>query len=223
MISNGKYTINKSFRIYIPDKYRVHGIDVSVHQGLIDWNKVTKMNVGGDSISFTYIKATEGRTMKDKYFDYNWYESKNSNIIRGAYHFYLPGVDPKEQAKNFAHVVQLSKGDLPPVLDIEKRGNQNFKAFEKDLLIWLSYIENIYGIKPIIYTNLRFYDEYFKSEKFDGYVFWIAHYYVQDLNTECQWQFWQHNDRGRVDGINTLVDMNAYNKSLKDLKGLTLH
>lgn len=222
MISNGKYTINKNFRIYIPSKYNVHGIDVSVHQGLIDWPKVSKMIVGSDSISFSFIKASEGRTMKDKYFDYNWFEAKDNNLIRGAYHFYLPGLDPKEQARNFTHIVQLSKGDLPPVLDIEKRGSQSYKNFTRDLLIWLKIIEETYGVKPIIYTNLRFYEEHFNNEKFSGYLFWIAHYYVQDLNTECKWQFWQHNDRGRVDGINTLVDFNAYNKSLNDLKDLTL-
>ncbi|MEI7596414.1 MAG: GH25 family lysozyme [Bacteroidota bacterium] len=222
LTSKNGYVINKSFKIFIPENFNVHGIDVSVHQSFIKWDEVTKMKVGHDSIDFVYIKATEGKTHKDIFFKKNWIESKKNDLIRGAYHFYLPYLDGKSQADNFIGSVTLEKGDLPPVLDIEKRGKKNYKSFLKELKIWLTLVEKHYGVKPIIYTNLKFYEEYLNTEKLEGYTFWIAHYYVQELNSDSKWMFWQHNDRGCVSGINSLVDFNIFKGSLADLKKMTV-
>ena len=181
------------------------------------------MKVDHDSIDFVFIKATEGKTHKDNFYKINWIDSKKNGIIRGAYHFYSPNLDGKSQAENFINTVKLSRGDLPPVLDIEKRGKKPYKTFIKELKIWLTLVENKYHIKPIIYTNLKFYEEYLNTEILKGYPLWIAHYYVQELKTQSNWIFWQHNDRGKVNGINSNVDFNIFKGTLPELKKMTIH
>tara|TARA_Y100001933_G_scaffold248756_1_gene283035 strand:+ start:378 stop:620 length:243 start_codon:yes stop_codon:yes gene_type:complete len=64
---------------------RLFGIDVSHHQGAIDWAKVKAAGV-----HYCFMKATEGSTFKDKRFDFNWNQAKAHGIIRGAYHFFRP-------------------------------------------------------------------------------------------------------------------------------------
>tara|TARA_B100000683_G_C12168523_1_gene423236 strand:+ start:363 stop:605 length:243 start_codon:yes stop_codon:yes gene_type:complete len=64
---------------------RLFGIDVSHHQGAIDWAKVKAAGV-----HYCFMKSTEGSTFKDKRFDFNWNQAKAHGIIRGAYHFFRP-------------------------------------------------------------------------------------------------------------------------------------
>ena len=68
------------------DSYRfpVVGIDVSSHQGKINWKEVYS-----SKINFAFIKATEGETFVDKRFKYNFSNAKKNNIIVGAYHFFF--------------------------------------------------------------------------------------------------------------------------------------
>ena len=68
-------------------------------------------------------------------------------------------------------------------------------------------------MKPILYTNRDFYKNHFANQpEFKPYCFWIAHYHVSDLDMpdDSKWHFWQHSDRGRVNGINEPVDFNVF-------------
>ncbi|MEO7523261.1 MAG: GH25 family lysozyme, partial [Ferruginibacter sp.] len=66
-------------------------------------------------------------------------------------------------------------------------------------------------VKPIIYTNADFYRS-FLAGRFDNYPLWVAHYLVQNKpRIERNWYFWQHNETGRVNGINGFVDFNVFN------------
>ena len=85
-----------SYGIIMPVGYSVHGIDVSKHQGNIDWKRVSQMKRNGIQISFTFIKATEGITRQDNMFDSNWREASSNSLLRGAYHFYYPYYNIKE-------------------------------------------------------------------------------------------------------------------------------
>ena len=96
--------------------YPVRGVDVSSYQGEIDWTTVA----AEPNLKFAFLKATEGRSWEDPYFDENWKLTKRAGLRRGAYHFYRPNRDAAEQATFFATVVRLEPGDLPPVLDVEK-------------------------------------------------------------------------------------------------------
>jgi lysozyme len=211
----------KHFGIPIPEKYNVHGIDVSRYQERINWKEVKKMKVDSIKISFAFIKATEGECRMDRYFNLNWTNAKKNQIIRGAYHFYRPQISSKLQAENFISNVKLEKGDLPPVLDIEILA-YGFHADNtvRGIKNWLKIIEKAYHIKPIIYTNIDFYNNYLAGQGFDTYPFWIAHYYEKKLRLNQQWHFWQHNDRGKVNGITGEVDFNVFNGKMEDLRKL---
>ncbi len=211
-----------SFGIDIPADYELHGIDVSRHQRDIDWNAVSKMNHKEISFSFAFIKASEGRTITDDYFKANWKGAKQAGLLRGAYHFYRPHLTAEEQASLFFQMVpKLEKGDLPPVLDIEIRGSGSPDRLKKNLKRWLVLVEKKYGVTPIIYTNYGFYKGYLTGKEFAKYPLWIAHYKTPDLNYKMNdWHFWQHNDRGRVNGIHGDVDFNVFKGQVEDLKKL---
>ncbi len=219
------YKEYKHFGIRIPNGYRVHGIDVSRYQDRVDWERVKNMRVGDIRIMFAFIKATEGSWMKDRWFDYNWENARKEGIIRGAYHYFLPDVSPKAQAAHFARTVRLRSGDLPPVVDVEEtRGmtKAQIQKFTKDFLLLL---EKKSGVKPIVYTNRDFYKNHFANEAdFKPYCFWIAHYHVADLNMpdDSKWHFWQHSDKGTVNGINQPVDFNVFYSDSATLRRLCI-
>lgn len=219
------YKEYKHFGIRIPNGYSVHGIDVSRYQSRVDWQRVRNMQVDDVRISFAFIKATEGSWLKDRQFHNNWSNARKHGIIRGAYHFFLPNISPKDQAKLFIRTVKLKSGDLPPVVDIEETNGLAKALVQKHTKLFLDLLEKAYGIKPIIYTNRSFYEDYFANlPDFKNYKIWIAHYHVTQLNmpSHVDWAFWQHSDKGNVNGINEPVDFNVFRGGLEDLKGMCL-
>ncbi len=217
------YKEYKQFGIRIPHGYRVHGIDVSRYQSKVDWSRVKKMQVDGIRITFAFIKATEGSWMEDPQFDDNWENARGAGIIRGAYHYFLPNVSPKDQAAKFVKTVRLRSGDLPPVVDVEETKGMNKAQIQRYTKEFLALIEKYYKIRPILYTNKDFYKRFFAdNEDFKGYRFWIAHYYVTDFDMpdDQKWHFWQHSDRGNVNGINEQVDFNVFNGDSAELRAL---
>ena len=109
-------------------------------------------------------------------------------MVRGAYHYYSPLTSAKLQAKHFCKVVQLDEKDLPPVLDVEETGALSKRELQKEVKIWLNYVEKHYGATPIIYASYSFKMQYLNSPDFDKYPFWIAHYYV-DSPVQSQMDF----------------------------------
>lgn len=209
----------KAYGICMPYGYQVHGIDVSHYQGQIDWKMLTQTRQGQFPIHFVFMKSTEGGDFSDKNFVANFDSAKVYGFIRGAYHFYNPKTDPYKQADFFINSVKLEPGDLPPVLDIEKKG-KDMKKLQSDLKIWLRKIEEHYGVKPIIYASYKFKTRYLNDSVFNSYPYWIAHYYVDSVRYEGDWKFWQHTDVGTLPGISTQVDLNIFNGSLSALDSL---
>lgn len=209
-----------SFGIIIPKGYSVHGIDVSKHQGDIDWVRVSRMQKNGISVNFAFIKATEGITRQDNKFAKNWKGASQNGLLRGAYHFYYPSRDAEKQAKNFISTVHLSKGDMPPVADIELSNGKSAVKIREGLQIFLNKLEKHYKVKPIIYTNIHFYNTYLKGS-FNDYPLWIAGYFDYDRfysEFSTSWIFWQHSEKGKVDGIRGNVDFNVFNGNLEKLR-----
>lgn len=217
-----EYPNDDEFGIRIPRKYYVHGIDVSSYQGKINWEKVVAMESYNVKLSFAFIKATEGVTLVDSYFQRNWRESKEAGIIRGAYHYFKPKKSGKWQAKFFLQTVNLEAGDLPPVIDIEETGGLSKLELQLNLQEFLNEIEAKSKTKPIIYTGYKFFEDNLK-EKFGDYTIWIAHYYQPKLKLpETAWHFWQHADNAHIDGIKGKVDMNVFNGDEVDLSTLLI-
>jgi lysozyme len=222
--SSPEYPHYDSFNIRIPRGYQVHGIDVSRYQGRIDWDRVSRMKDSDVKVHFSFIKATEGVLWADPTFQRNWQESANAGIIRGAYHYFNPYKSGYWQARFFLQTVNFGSGDILPIVDIEERGNQTRQKFQENLSLFLNEIEKKLGVKPIIYTGYKFYEDYLSGD-FNSYPLWVAHYNRPKLKAfsgDVNWSFWQHSDKGRVDGIRHKVDMNVFNGSLKDLEQLRI-
>lgn len=207
----------KGYGVCLPVNYKVHGIDVSHHQGVIDWEAVKATEKQKYPISFVFIKATEGGDYKDRRFAENFSRAREEGLIRGAYHFYNPNTDPIRQADFFISQVDLQKGDLAPVLDIERKPRSKAQL-QADLVKFLNRLERHYGMKPIIYTSYKYKKHYLDTPEFAGYPLWIAHYYVDTLSYAGSWQFWQHTDYGTVPGIENSVDLNVFNGTLDELQ-----
>ncbi len=145
-----------------------------------------------------------------KYFG-NWKKSKDAGLCRGAYHFFIGSRDGRMQAENFIDNVKLETGDLPPVLDAEQLNGAKPEQFKKDVQKWLEIIEAYYHVKPIIYTNVEFYNRCLGSQ-FDDFPLWVSNYYQPDQPHIARgWVFWQHSNEGRVNGIISKVDFNVFN------------
>ncbi|MBQ6406141.1 MAG: glycoside hydrolase family 25 protein [Prevotella sp.] len=207
-----------------PEGYEIHGIDISHHQGKIDWQKLKdKGLIDGYPIRFVMIKATEGASRIDANFRSNFHNAREYGFTRGAYHFYSVHSPAKAQAEFFIRHVKLENGDLPPVLDVEhKPSNQTDEEFKESIQLWLNMVEFHYGVKPIIYTYYKFKTRYLDDDVFDQYPYWIAHYYVEKVEYQGEWKFWQHTDAGRLPGIKGDVDFNIYNGSFYDLRKMTI-
>lgn len=199
--------------------FEVRGIDVSRYQAQIDWSRVADTG-----LDFAFVKASEGGDFQDELFAANWKHLAGSGIRRGAYHFYRPSIPAKVQADNFfATVGHLNTGDLPPVLDVETRGETPSSEFVADLKNWLLLVETRYGVKPIIYTGQNFYNR-FLAGHFPDYPVWIARYKKEfpALADGRDFQFWQFSDQGNLPGITGPVDVNVFTGTALDLAMLSV-
>lgn len=217
-----KFITYPEFGIAIPGSYSIHGIDVSKYQSTIAWEQVKDMNVEDIRLSFSFIKATEGIGNLDPRFKRNWVQAKRAGIHRGAYHFFIASKDGRMQAEHFIRQVNLESGDLPPVLDIEQVNGTSSETIRKEAREWLDIVEQHYGVRPVIYTNVDFYNRHLGSA-FDDYPLWVAHYYQQkEPRIKRGWIFWQHSDEGRVNGITSPVDFNVFNGDSTDFSEILI-
>lgn len=205
-----------------PEGFEIRGIDISHYQDRIDWERLRNANVQRVPLRFVFVKATEGVSMIDENFSDNFYQARQNDLIRGAYHFFVPDADARKQARFYLKQVHLEEGDLPPVLDVEKVGRLSSEQLRKAVRTWLEIVEEHYGVKPILYTGASFKKKYLNDSIFNQYPYWIAHYYVEKPTYEGSWKFWQYTDFGKIDGIQGNVDCNIFNGSLQDLRKMTI-
>lgn len=196
----------------LPEGFLSHGIDVSHHQGEIDWN-VFFSNMD-TTISFVYCKVTEGTHFTDSEWNRNRTILSEHKMKHGGYHFFTPDVSPQLQADHFLNNYTSTEKDLPPVLDAE------VEASTDHILItgmheWLRIVESEIGVRPVIYTSYSMYRDKMKG-KFPGYKFWIASYNPNETRVEnSDIIHWQYSDRGSVPGINGMVDLNFSKQSFR--------
>ncbi len=193
-------------------KFPIFGVDVSHHQGVIDWRKAKE---GG--VQFAYIKATEGGDFKDSKFLDNWIECKYADVPRGAYHFFSfcrPGL---VQAQNFLQAVPLEPQTLPPALDLEFGDNcggvPTQAEMEKEVSAFVAGISGRFSGPPIFYVTSEFYKRYLASghSKFPPHRLWIRNLLREPPQEPMkEWTLWQYASRGRVTGIPHVVDLDVY-------------
>ncbi len=127
------------------------GIDVSNHQGAIDWSLVA-----ASGTRFAFAKATEGRTFNDPMYATNKAGAALAGVVFGAYHFARPddtANDAVIEADHFVDVAQLEPGNLLPVLDIESTGGLTQAQVTQWILAWLDRVTVRLGVRPIVYTS----------------------------------------------------------------------
>lgn len=196
----------------MPLAHAIHGIDISHHNGTLPWKQLKSLNLDEDRpLRFVFIKATEGRSLVDPMFQKNWKTAARLGFVRGAYHFYIPTRNPKQQAQWFCSHLSLKDGDLPPVLDFEMTNGRSVRALREDLKVFCSEVEKRLGIAPIIYTNKKLFRLFFQdSEAFDSHRFWMANYDNQAYDPGEQTAFWQYSKKGKIQGHATPLDLNVF-------------
>lgn len=186
------------------------GFDVSEYQSEIDWEQTYHIDESFE-LCFVFVRATAGKDKVDLRFNENWKASKERQLIRGAYHYYRPNENSIAQAENFIKTVKLQKGDLPPVLDIEKLPkSQSIDSLKVGLRRWLKKVEQHYNVRPIIYSGESYYNDFLKKE-FSDYPLWIANYNFWRNHLEDDWMFWQFTEKAQIQGIEGMVDVNIFN------------
>lgn len=198
----------------IPEGFPSFGIDVSHHQGDIDWEKLFVKERYDTIIHFVYCKATEGADYVDSQWAQNRSILQKLQIPNGAYHFFSPKTAPRPQATHFLNYWKKSDLDLPPVLDVESEGFTDSDLIAK-MKIWLLEVEKQTGMRPIIYTSLNFFETKFFHE-FKDYKFWIAAYSRKpDCIDDSRIIHWQFSESGVLPGIDEKVDFNVSKIALR--------
>lgn len=190
-------------------KYSVYGIDISHHQGNIDWNALKEEG----QVAFVFMKATEGGDFKDTKFQDNWRQAKAVGLRRGAYHFYSFCRTGKEQAANFIASVPKDSLALAPVVDLEFLGSCNKRPplleAIREIQIFLDLLEEHYGKRPILYTTYAFYNVYLTTH-LSNYDLWVRDTQKEPVLKNRSWTFWQFSNRGTRKGIKGNVDLNVF-------------
>ncbi len=133
------------------------GIDVSHHQGNINWGKVKQAQ---PRLDFVYVKCSEGKTYVDPQFIVNARGALEQGYKVGAYHYFRMTSSAHEQYRNFKTQMDKVHLDLIPMVDIEKDDNKPRKELQDSLRVLLNLLEKAYGKKPMIYGTQRSYNSY---------------------------------------------------------------
>ncbi len=197
------------------DRYRypVAGIDVSKHNGEIDFEKVA-----ADDYQFVFIKASEGKTYQDEAFARNYQGARDAGLKVGAYHFFRKNRTGEEQAANLLNVVKGKELDLPLVIDLEDDwGNGATTSRETALKRVLEMIEILgdKGYDVMIYTNLDGYGKYYMGMLGD-HDLWLCSFTSPDILTDKPHRFQQFSHEGVVAGVKGDVDLNVWRGSKRE-------
>lgn len=222
------------------DGPELQGIDVSSHQGVVDFAAVARAG-----FRFAICKATEGVGFVDPRFGANWaqlVELGHETLYRGAYHFARPssvggGADGESEALSFCTTMKsvghYGPGALPPVLDFEEYSDSDVRENVPWIEAFVRVVENELGRSPMIYTGANVWRfEVGDSPKFTHLPLWQVYYSRTASHPPAtpwhQWTFWQWSGGGRyayygpVPGIpgSGICDVNRFNGTEQQLATL---
>lgn len=197
------------------------GIDVSKHNGNVNWS-----HVKADGVKFAIIRAGYGKeiSQKDPQFENNYAGCKSNGIPCGAY-WYSYAMSEAEALQEAVVCLKVLSGktfEFPIYYDIEEKkqfalGKAKCSAIAKAFLETLEKSGYWVGI----YSSKSFLSTYFTDEIRTNYAVWVAQY-----NTRCtycgQYGIWQKSSTGKVYGVSGNVDMNEcfidYSTMIKNAK-----
>lgn len=179
------------------------GIDVSHHQGNIDWETVAT----DTNIKFVYLKASEGATYIDKKYKENLEGAKKTGILVGSYHFIRNTSSIEKQFKNFISIAIKEQQDLIPMLDVEEEVDKD------SILYFCNLIEKYYGKKPMIYGTNKSYNAYC-APYFNNYYLMLGRYGDNPpiIKGKGHYNIWQYSELGKIRGIKKPVDLSRLHK-----------
>ena len=185
------------------------GIDISSHQGYIDWAKVSS----DKDIRFVYINATEGATYRSPHYVHNMTQAKRYGLLVGSYHYLTASSSVDEQYDNFSQFALKDLQDLIPMLDVEVRGDWSRTQLIDSVEKFCSLVERHYGVQPMIYSTMGFYNKNL-APRFNKYHLYIGRYSNSDpeINWEGEYTIWQYSETGIIPGIDAYVDLCRYRR-----------
>ena len=182
------------------------GVDVSVYQGNIDWNKAK-----ADGIEFAIMRAGYGKyvSQKDKYFDQNMKNAKAAGLPCGVYWFSyaLTPEDAIKEADTCYEVIKNYKLEYPVSFDMETESQMKLpkETVAQIIEAFCGRMES-YGYYTTLYTYASFLNYKVEDRIFDKYDIWVAHYNTNKPAFNRNYGLWQYSCTGSVWGITGNVD-----------------
>lgn len=188
------------------------GIDVSKHQGVIDWQGVK--NTG---IDFAILRAGYGKydNQKDERFEENYSNAKKAGIKLGAYHYsYAKSVeDAKREAEVFLKWIDGKQFEYPVAFDVEEKSQSDKgKQFVSDIIRAFCATVEKAGYYVCVYANKYWLDNYVDDDCKRKYDTWLAQW-SDKATYGGNYGIWQYSSQGEIDGISGRVDLD---ESYKD-------
>lgn len=178
------------------------GIDVSRHQGPIQWALVA-----GTGITFAYLKATEGASFVDPMFALNATRAQSQGIRVGGYHYFRYCSPALAQARHFSAVLAQTPTDLPPALDVERdRCQLDREELVARVRTFVTEVEKATGKSVVLYVYPDLEAELRIRKDFPHNPQWIR---SLGRRPPGDWWLWQRSDQGTVPGIAGRVDLNV--------------
>jgi lysozyme len=188
-------------------RFPLQGIDVSHHQGAIDWAALPAQGV-----DFAWIKASEGGDHRDRLFEANWRGARAAGVRPGAYHFFTLCRPGAEQAANFLAVLPPDRNALAPAVDLEFGGNCAARpprpALLAELVAFIAAVERAGGRRVVIYLTAEFDAAYRISAAIDR-LLWLRSLVLEPRFGARPWTVWQASSFRRLRGIEGRVDWNV--------------
>ena len=191
------------------DRYRypIAGIDVSKHNGEIDFDQVRD-----DNYQFVFIKASEGKTYRDEAFERNYHAARKAGLKVGVYHFFRKNRSGQEQADNLLGAIKGKTLDLPLVIDLEDDWGNGATTSRQTAVERVMEMINILtkkGYQVMIYTNFDGYNKYYKDLLAD-HDLWLCSFTSPDLLPHMPHRIQQFSHEGNVKGVKGDVDLNVW-------------
>lgn len=169
------------------------GIDVSVFQGNINFNKVAN-----NGIEVVYIQACSGTDFIDPNYESNYQGAKAAGLKIGFYQFITAAntTQAAEQAQFFYNLVKDKSIDCYLAMDFENFGNLSSAQVNEIATVYLQTLESLAGYPPVIYTDVNNAVNLW-DEELAKYPLWIAQYGVkepQSLGIFSSWVGFQYSD-----------------------------
>ena len=195
------------------------GIDVSHHQGIINWKEVGR----DKQIRFVYVKATQGTSITDEYYLRNMRGVREQGLRCGSYHFMSSRSSVRAQFRHFRTMMKRCRQDLIPMIDVEREGVKGWsrKQVQDSVALFTRLVKKYYGKKPLIYSQVNFYNSHL-APRFNTYFLFLGKYNSRrpEIKGAGRHNIWQFTERGKVRGIKGHVDLDRFmsGTSLRDIR-----